>query len=171
MNSRRPGTLTRAASGGVVIIAAVLALLFIQGPGAGTGDGGSPAESTSTDRSELAASAESEDTVVKSDQRAKSGGLTESERAAVEENTLVILIDEHDYLMHVPGDKAAPWHSIDLPRLTQVAQHADGDSNGIRVRIQKRSTSRASAEKRILVELKSIGIGPDAVFESPELVD
>jgi hypothetical protein len=158
VTSRISGALTRTAgravSGGVIIVVALLALLFMQGPGTGTGDGDSPTDSSSTNRSDLVASAAPGDAVVQSDQRVQGSGLTETERRAVEENTLVILSDEYDYLMHVPGNKADPRHSIDLPRLVQVAQHVGGDSNGIRVRVQKRSTARASAEKRILVELK-----------------
>ena len=53
----------------------------------------------------------------------------------------------------------------------EVAQQASGDSNGIRVRIQKRNTARASAEEKILSELEQAGVGRDAVFESSELID
>jgi len=156
----------RATTGVVVIVAAFLVSMFMNGPGAGDGDGDSITSSGSDD---LQASASVEDALlVSSDQP---DGLTDDEQAALSGNTLHILIDEFSYLMRVPGQQTDSWQAIELDRLTEVAQQAAGDTNGIRVRIQKRVTARASAEQEILQQLNASGIGSDAIFESPELVE
>jgi hypothetical protein len=171
VNSRGPIRLgrkfTRAATGGVIIVVALLALLFMQG--LGTGDGESSDAGSSANDSEVLVSADTGEVMLTADQQ--SGGLTDNEQAALSGKTLIVLIDEHDYRVQVSGDAPDAWQPIELSRLVEVARHATGDSNGIRVRIQKRVTARASAEQKILLELEKVGIGEDAIFESSELVD
>lgn len=171
MNSRGPvgfgRKVTRAASGGVIVVVAVLAVLLIQGLGTGDGESSNPGSSSSD--SELLASANAGGVLPATDQQ--HGGLTDSEQAALSGNTLVVCIAEHDYWMEVPGDGPDPWQPIELARLVEVARQATGDSNGIRVRIKKRVTARASAEQKIRLELEKVGIGKDAIFESSELLD
>lgn len=164
VNSPRPIGFGRKFTGGAIFIVALLAILFVQGPR--TGDGESSDSGNSSSDSELLASGE---VVLGADQQ--TGGLTDNEQAALSGKTLIILIDEHDYRMQVSGDGPDAWQPIELTRLTEVARHATGDSNGIRVRIQKRVTARASAEQKILLELEKVGIGKDAIFESSELVN
>ena len=175
MISGGPGRLVRRAgrtvTGGVIIVVVLFALRFMQGPGTGTGDGDISADFISADRSSQFATAVPTDRMVLSSADTQADGLTETEQTAVQENTLVILIDEYDYLMRVPGNNVESWNEIDLQRLLKLAQQIRGDSNGIRVRIHKRSTARASAEQRIIDQLHSVGIGPDAIFESSELID
>ena len=168
MSKRNPARMVRrATTGALVVVAALLATLFMNGPGSGSGDGEGDAEVSS---SELVASADPQDAMLTSDENP--GGLTDDEKIALSGGTLQVLIDEFDYLMQVPGkDQQASWVPIELPRLIAVAQQATGDSNGIRVRIQKRVTARASAEREVLQKLDAVGIGADAVFESSELVD
>ena len=171
MNSRGPigfgRKVTRTASGGVIVIVALLAVLFMQGPGTGDGESSDPGSSSSD--SELLASANANGVVPTTDQQP--GGLTDNEQAALSGKTLIVCIDEHDYWMQVSGDGPDTWQPIELARLVEVARQAPGDSNGLRVRIEKRVTSRPSAEQKILLELEKVGIGKDAIFESSELID
>ncbi|MEO2035484.1 MAG: hypothetical protein ABGZ35_25675 [Planctomycetaceae bacterium] len=174
MNSRGPVGLgrkaVRAASGGLVVIVALLVLLFMQGPGTGSGDGEVSETADANGEAPAVVSTDAvSDTMLQSD--AEDGGLTDQEQAAVAGNTLIVLIDEHDYFMQVPENETTAWQPMELTRLVEVAQRAAGDSNGIRVRIQKRSTARASAEQKVRSELEQAGIGVDAIFESSELVD
>jgi hypothetical protein len=167
MSKRSPARMVRrATTGALIVIAALVATLFMNGPGAGTGDDDGDAEVSSE---ELVASAHPEDAMLKASENP--GGLTDSEQVALSGGTLQILIDEFDYFMQVPGQEQTTWEPIELSRLTKVAQQASGDSNGIRIRIQKRVTARASAEREILQQLNAVGIGADAVFESSELVE
>lgn len=148
---------------------ALLALLFMRGPGTGSQDGDAESSSELPAETEMVAAADTSEVLLTSE--TQSGGLTEDEEAALSGNTLIVLIDEYDYLMQVSEAAENGWKPVDLDRLVEVAQQAKGDSNGIRVRIQKRVTARASAEQAILTALERGGIGADAIFESSELVD
>ena len=87
------------------------------------------------------------------------------------QSALHVLIDDFDYLIRIRKDGDEQWTGIDLDRLLVVAAEAPGDSNGIRVRVQKRVTARASAEQKLRDALAAQGIGSDAVFESSELLE
>ncbi len=167
MSKRSPArTVRRATTGALVIVAALIATLFMNGPGSGEGDGEGDAEASSSD---MVASADPEEAMlIASD---SPGGLTDDEKIALAGGTLQILVDEFDYFMQVAGQDESAWQPIELARLVEIAQQASGDSNGIRVRIQKRVTARASAEREILRQLNAAGIGADAIFESSELVE
>jgi len=171
VNSRRligfGRKVTRTASGGVIVIVVLLAVLFMQG--LGTGDGESSDSGRSSGDSQLPASTNAGGVLHAANQQ--HGGLTDNEQAALSGKTLIVLIDEYDYQMQVPGDGPETWQPIQLTRLAEVARQATGDSNGIRVRIEKRVTSRARAERKLLQELEKVGIGKDAIFESSELLD
>lgn len=171
MNLRGPigfgRKVTRTASGGIIVIVALLAVLFMQGPGTGDGESSDPGSSSSD--SELLASTNAGGVPLATDQQY--GGLTDNEQAALSGKTLIVLIDEYDYWMQVLGDGAETWQPIELARLAEVARQAPGDSNGIRVRIEKRVTSRPRAELKLLEEFEKVGISKDAIFESSELID
>ena len=148
---------------------ALLLMLFLRGPGSVTGDGEPAAKSGSPDRSEPVSFAETYDVLLKSDTR--EGGPADHEQVMLSDKTLIVLIDDHKYLVQVSGNEAGAWHSVELERLIEIAQQASGDSNGIRVRIHKKVTSRASAEHKILTALEQAGISRDAIFELSELID
>lgn len=176
MNSRGPVGLgrkaVRAASGGVLVIVALLVLLFMQGPGTGSSDPQSSAESESAGSEALVSAAgDVGPTTSRPADDEEDHESADQDPTAFVGDTLVVLIDEHDYFINVPADRTDAWQPVELSRLIELAQQATGDSNGIRVRIQKRSTARASAEHRIRSELQQAGIGMDAIFESAELVD
>lgn len=181
MNVRGPIRLgrkaMRAAYGGVIVIVALLLMLFMQGPGTGKND--AEDSSSTPGETKLVASAAPVDALLTATpnqepapaEDSTDDHLTADEKAALSDNTLVVLIDEHNYQIQIPADDGARWTPIELQRLVEVAQQAPGDSNGIRVRIQKRVTARASAEQKILTALQDADIGSDAVFESSELID
>lgn len=155
----------RAMTGAAIILAAVLATLFMNGPGSGGGDRDNDDESRPSDTQ---VSADPSDAIVTSG--SEDAGLTDEEKAALSGNTLHVLIDDFDYLIRIRKDDEQ-WTGIDLDRLLVVAAEAPGDTNGIRVRVQKRVTARASAEEKLRGALAAQGIGSDAVFESSELLE
>ena len=166
---RRLGKRTvRAASGGVAVMIVLLLLLFLRGGGPGSGDGETEATG------EIPADAQVQGAVT-SDAPDTTGveltGLSEDERRALADDVLVVLIDEHDYLIRIADETPTDYRPIELDRLVEVATQATGDTNGIRVRIQKKTTARASAEHTLRLELEQAGIRQDAVFESSELVE
>lgn len=177
--SKRPRilkTTTRAASGGVIVIAALLALLFFRGPGLGQGEGDSEtdgAESAMASTQNPAGSpAAATPTVApaETDPATETGGLTSDEERALSDKILAILIDEHEYRLEVPGDGETLYRPVRLERLLELAQLAEGDSNGIKVRILRRENARASAEEKLKLELEHVGIRTDAVYMPEEFV-
>lgn len=95
--------------------------------------------------------------------------VTGPERAALASGILTILIDEHNYFLAIPDGNDWRYSPITLARARDLSTRAAGDSNGIRVRILRRSTSRASAEHRLMNELQDAGLEPDAIFMSSQL--
>ena len=169
MNSKRPGIVkstARAATGGVIVVAALLALMFFRGAGSGTGDADSPNVApalVTTDPPSMAAEDPSEaETDV--------DGLTPNEQKALSSHVLSILIDEHDYLIGIPDGATMVYHPCDIERLVELAGHADGDSNGIRVRIVQRESARPSAEEKLKLALASAGVDVDALYQQSEFV-
>lgn len=162
----------KAASGGVIVVAALLALFFMKGPGLGSGD--DPAESsamvttqpsTATESPQPAATPSDSPAVTEDD-----GGLTEDEKTALSGSILVVLIDEHDFRMALPFENETLYREIEFTRLLELAQAAKGDSNGIRVRILRRENARASAEERLKRELFGVGINTSAIYMPEEFV-
>lgn len=149
------------------MIVALLAVLFMQGPGTGDGESSDPGSSSSD--SELLASANTGGVLLAADQQ--HGGLTENEQAALSGNILIVLIDNYDYRMQISGDGPETWQPVELTRLAEVARQATGDSNGLRVRIEQRETARVTAKQKLLQELEKVGIGTDEIFESSKLLD
>ena len=173
MNSRGPvksaRIWTRGASGGVIVVVTLLLVWFLRGPGRVTGDADPAEKSGSADWSKSVTLAGAHDVLGESDVRA--GGAADHGHVMFSGEMLNVVIDEHMYLVQDSGNETEVWRPVELKQLIEAAQQTTGDSNGIRVRIQKKVTSRASAEQRILAALQQAGISSDAVFESSELID
>ena len=98
------------------------------------------------------------------------GGLTSDEEKALSGKVLAVLVDERSYLMEVPTDGGPVYRPTDLDRLLELAKLAEGDSNGIRVRVLHRENARVSAEHNLKTQLANIGIGPNAVYSAAEFI-
>ena len=177
--SKRPRilkTTARAASGGVIVIAALLALLFFRGPGLGQGEGDADSDAADSADSAMASTetpaggATPTVAPADSDPTAETGGLTPDEERALSDKILAILIDEHEYRLEVPGDSETLYRPIEMERLLELAELAEGDSNGIKTRILRRENARASAEEKLKLELEHVGIRTDAVYMPEEFV-
>lgn len=175
MNSKRPGVFKntfRAASGGILAIAALLMLMFMRGGGSGEGDGESDGEQPSPKPAESLVTTETTpDTTEPLTVKDKSeGGLTPDEQQALSDQMLGILIDERSYLLEVPGQDDTIYRPAELQRLLELAARTTGDSNGIRVRILRRESSRTTAEVELKSALAKIGIGDDAVYMPADFI-
>ena len=169
MNSKRPGVVkstVRAATGGGIVVAALLALMFFRGAGSGTGDSNSP----NTAPSMVATEFPSDTAENLTEAQLAAAGLTLDEQKALSDHVLSILIDEHDYLIGISDDANTVYHPCDIERLVELAGHAKGDSNGIRVRILQRESARPSAEEKLKLALASAGIDVDALYQQSEFV-
>ncbi len=169
---------------GAALIGLALFLLFRGfgfGPGDGSGEGtggnqNTGEESESGDSRILAANAdssaasESPGESPESNDSQRTNGLSRDEEKAISGNVLTVLIDEHDYLMQIPGTTDVVYRRCELPRLIELAKLTKGDTNGIRVRILRRESARASSESQIKIDLAHAGITADAVVMPQEFV-
>jgi hypothetical protein len=166
---------------GAILIGLALFLLF-RGPGpGGTGQSGSGTgpEDTSAGKT-LVTTASPADAPVDApaETTARSvvapetvaGGLTDDEQKALSGDVLTVLIDERAFLIEIPSDSETVFRPTDLDRAVELAAMAKGDTNGIKVRILRRESSRASAEFQLKSELQRHGIGGDAIIMPGEFV-
>lgn len=162
---------------GAILIGLALFLLF-RGPGpGGTGQSGSGTgpEETSTGKTMVTTASPSETpaettskSVVAPD--AVVGGLTDDEQKALSGDVLTVLIDEREFLIEIPSDAEAVFRPTEFDRVVKLAAMAKGDTNGIKVRILRRESSRASAEFQLKSELERHGIESDAIMMPGEFV-
>lgn len=193
MARKRPTALkttTRAASGGAVLVGAVLVLLFFRGTGIGIGvdSEGEAEESVNTpDASEPSDSEPSRELASVAPASGSSGSqqpdaaippkeisnqpkLSIDERVATGQKTLGILIDERSYLLRIPGTPQDVFRPSTLERLVELAKLVSGDTNGIRVTILRRETARTTAEQELKSALAAAGIGANAVYMPNDFV-
>jgi hypothetical protein len=80
-----------------------------------------------------------------------------------------ILIDDRQYYLRSETGSVteAP---IALPKLVQLIELAPGDEDGLRVRVYRKATARASAEEKLKTALTEAGIHDAAVFWVPNPV-
>jgi len=189
-----PGKIVRSTSragvwGGALLIGLALFLLFRGfGPG-GTGSSGSgsgpesnggsdPKISTSAPTSAASSAAPSATSPMATSPTATSltapdplaGGLTDDEKKALSGDVLTVLIDEHRFLMELPGGPDPIFRPIPLERVVELATLSRGDTNGVKVKILRRETSRASAEFQLKSELERKGIRGDSLVMPTEFV-
>ena len=81
-----------------------------------------------------------------------------------------MLIDEHEYLLQLPGTPDPIFRPTPLSRIVELATIATGDANGIKVRILRRESARASSEQQLITDLAHKGIRQDAVVMPSDFV-
>ncbi|MFN9718118.1 MAG: hypothetical protein ACK58L_05450 [Planctomycetota bacterium] len=166
----------RASVGGSAILIGVVLYLILRGlglpgggPGTGGGSGGNP-ETTDDSVTSLSTESTDDSTVAMSPSSNAEDGLTEDEKKSVSLETLTILIDGHDYLLGIPSSSELIYRPTELKRIVELALKVKGDSSGIRVRVLRRETSRASAEVGLMTELNHVGIKQDAIVMPKEFL-
>jgi hypothetical protein len=161
--------------GGVILIGLALYLLFrgfgLGGPGAAGSGIGSESESGGTAMiTKGDSSTTNGSTTALAAPDTVEGGLSDDEKKALSGTTLTVLIDEHDYLLELPGTPDPMFRPTPLERIVELATLAKGDTNGTRVRILRRQSSRASAEEKLKLELDRRGVHADAIVMPSEFV-
>ncbi|MFO1003995.1 MAG: hypothetical protein U0936_27070 [Planctomycetaceae bacterium] len=170
-----PGRVVRTTSragvgGGAILIGLALFLLFKGlGPG-GTGSTGSGTgpQSGKAMISATGTESSSEDAVAAPDEI--KGGLTNEEKKSLSSDVFTVLIDEKNFLIELPGFPDPVYREIKLPRVLELAKLVKGDSNGIRVRILRRESARASAEFDLTSGLQKVGVEKDAIIMPADFV-
>jgi hypothetical protein len=83
---------------------------------------------------------------------------------------LHVLIDGRQYLVERPADGGLEYQPVPLDEVIKLAQAASGDEDGIRVRINRRGTARATAEIALREKLLAAGLSPESIREQVGLM-
>ena len=148
----------RTVGGGIVVVAALVGVwlsgLFKGfGPGGtGEGEGDGPAEY----RAAVPTSTEAEDAD-------DTSPLSEPARV------VEVLIDGETYSVRRSIAGGAEWHPADRDEIVRLADAASGDSQGVRVRIRRRSTSLPSAEQELEEALLQAGLSSTELHKVEEI--
>lgn len=157
----------KAASGAGVLIGALIALAFFRGGiGLGEGNGKEGEESlasVSTDSTVTTPTKAPAQERKDSAPAEPADGLAQEERTALASGQLTVLIDERSYLIKTNSDGLDIYQPLQMERAVELASRTKGDANGIRVVIQRRESSRASAENTLRNQLLKAGIGENAI--------
>ena len=76
-----------------------------------------------------------------------------------------VLIDDRKFKLK--SEISGAEIPVDLEKLIELIQQAPGDKDGLRVRIYRTTTARASAEESLKQELTAAGIDETAIFWVP----
>lgn len=165
---------SRAGIGGGAVLIGIALYLLMRGPGlGGPGSAGTESESGADEKTMITSSPESSPTSVTKPVAAADpieGGLTEDEEKALSGDIFTVLIDEHNFLIEVPGTGEPVFRLTPLDRVVELAGLAKGDTNGVKVKVLRRESSRASAEFQLKSELERRGIRSDAIIMPSEFV-
>ena len=132
--------------GGAVILAiGVLIGMFGKLPGFGTGSGNSRSVATS----------QPVEVPLAAKDRIDEPGT---------QQVVTVLIDDRSYALVLQVGSETVYRPVDLPDLVREASAATGNSDGLRVRILRRESARASTEENLYAALADAGITGDAVY-------
>jgi len=76
---------------------------------------------------------------------------------------LQVLIDGREYFVQASGSSTGDYRPVSLDELVALALNATGDEDGIRVRITRRGSSRATAEMALRDRLVAAGLTDEAI--------
>lgn len=82
-----------------------------------------------------------------------------------------VLIDGRNYLLRRGTEDKVPFQPASIEEVLQAAQAATGDDNGIRVRIEQKSSARETTEQELKKSLHDAGIPADSIRWKDEPVD
>ncbi len=185
--SQVPGKLargtTKAGLGAGAVVVGILLFLVFRGFGSGgTGQSGSSESSGQSADTDDALLKQSPDGSTSPDPGSDSrdtqsrgladpeDDLTPDERNALSSQVLTVLIDERQYMIQIASTPTPLFRPTTLTRIATLADRTEGDSNGIRVRILRRETSRPSAENELREVLKTADINEDSILMPAETV-
>jgi hypothetical protein len=80
-------------------------------------------------------------------------------------DVLHVLIDGRQYLVRKPADGGEEYQPATLDEVVELAQATPGDEDGIRVRINRRGSARATAEIALRDRFTAAGLPPESIRE------
>ena len=137
-----------AVGGGAILVLGVLFGMF--GPfgfGSGSGEADGDGVVATTDPSASA-------TVTSPEKRSTDGPA----------DNITIVIDGHDFLQVVNVGGKAVQRAITLEDILKQVQTVPGDQDGIKIRVLRKDSARASAENALLTALNEGGVSNESVY-------
>ncbi|MBM84271.1 MAG: hypothetical protein CMJ78_27260 [Planctomycetaceae bacterium] len=84
---------------------------------------------------------------------------------------LEVLIDNRDFLVRMLVDGEARYQQLSMKELITFAKQVPGNDDGIKVKIARRESSRATAEMELRDQLLEAGIKDSAVLWQKDFVE
>ena len=82
-----------------------------------------------------------------------------------------VMISDHDFLVRRRKAGNGEWVSTDIDTIAAAARSSPGNESGVRVRVLRQGSSRASAEERLVEALRSVGLTNSEIDLPETLVD
>lgn len=153
--------------GGVIAAALGAVIAYLAGGFPGLGTGGSGLRMNSSSNQSIQRPPE-EKPVSQPEETPTPDSLDRD--AVLQNGVLHVLIEGRQYAVKQAADGTAEYRSVELNQLVDLAKKAPGDEDGIRVRISRRESARATAERRLEDELIEAGLSPESIVWESELL-
>jgi len=88
---------------------------------------------------------------------------TESHANSRLEPVVYVLIDGRDFLLRTSGGERPQYRPTTVEEIVEMTQTAVGDEDGLRLRISRKATARATAEQQLRDALQQGAVNPEAV--------
>lgn len=148
---------------GAVLVAGIAAGIylsdFLKGPGLGGGGANQPQKNSESPKVQQTQS--------ESDTDQKPAAAPDKSSPVASTDVVKILIDNRSFLLRTSeGDSPAELNDV----ISQV-KSTSGDADGIRVRVYRKATSRASTEIALRDALMAAGVTEEQIVWVPNVVD
>lgn len=87
------------------------------------------------------------------------------------DGSLDVRIEDHAYFLRNGSGAKAEWVPADLDKIVALAKRAPGDDIGVRVRVIRGPSARASAEDALSSALLSAGLETSEIIKTSNLID
>lgn len=157
---------------GVWISGLLNGLGFGVGPGTSTGvpSIGLPTEST-TDNARIAPPVQRTLATKDETPTATAASLTDDGKVLPVRQTLDVVVDEDQFYVMNDDTKSAATTPTPLSGIVEQASRTTSDPDGLRVKVYRRASSRASAESRLADELAKAGIDKNQIYWHPAVLE
>lgn len=85
-------------------------------------------------------------------------------KTGLEDNVVTVLIDGHEYAVLTKRDGKEEYRAASVDQVVSLAKIAQGDDTGVRVKVLRRESARASAEEQLRGSLVSAGIPAPSIY-------
>lgn len=85
-------------------------------------------------------------------------------QTGLEDDVVTVLIDGRSYSVLTSSDGQQEYRATSIEEVARLATAAKGDESGVRVKVLRRESARASAEEKLQVALSQAGVPESSVY-------